>query len=154
MHTMKAKFTAKELHNVKPGYDKKEVVASFNAVVCKDGEIHNPVSATCYMGRSLNSSTVYCNVWIHGKVKDDWLSLSGSGQAGGYGYHRVSAAVGMALRSAGVELYGTPYTNGEEKKVNMNKKCSIHGVGDSAVEAAFKAICRAMGYRGKVKIIR
>lgn len=150
---LKAKFTKTETNNARYEYDKKERIDSFTAVVTKGGEISTPVSVKCYMGRSSSASVVYCNIWIHGsKAGGKSVSLSGSGSAGGWGYHKVSAAVDEALRSAGVQLYGSLYSRNE--KPDMKKTASISGVGDSAIEAALVAICRALGYRGKVRIVR
>jgi hypothetical protein len=148
---LKAKFTKTDTGNANYSYDKKELVYSRAAAVAKGGEIHTPVSVKCYMGRSNSASVVYCNVWIHAEAKAGYISLSGSGSAGGGGYHKISAAVDEALRSAGVQLYGSPYSNRE--KPNMKHTASISGVGDSAIEAALVAICRALGYRGKVKLV-
>lgn len=61
----------------------------------------------------------YSCVWI----SNDPNYASGSGSAGGYGYHRSSAAVADALTSAGIEL-----------------EHSISGVGSSAIEEALTAI--------------
>lgn len=69
---------------------------------------------------------------------------SGHGKAGGYGYHKESAAIAKALDSAGVELYGTAYTGRED--VDYTKRCYINGVGQSAVKGALFAIAHALGY--------
>jgi len=150
---LKAKLTKTDNSGANYSYEKKEQTDSYTATVAKGGEVHTPVVAKCYMGRSSSASVVYCNVWVHGKVKDQYISLSGSGSAGGCGYHKTSAAVDEALRSAGVQLYGSPYSNPGEKP-NMKETASISGVGDSAIEAALVAICRALGYRGKVRVVR
>lgn len=149
---LKAKFTKTDISNARYAYDKKELVYSRSAAVSKNGEVHTPVSVKCYMGRSSSASVVYCNIWIHAETKAGYISLSGAGSAGGYGYHKISAAVDEALQSAGVQLYGSPYARAE--KPDMKKPSSISGVGDSAIEAALVAICRALGYRGKVRIVR
>lgn len=64
-------------------------------------------------------------IWVH----SDELHTSGTGSAGGYGYHRPSAAASEAIRNAGFEL---------DK--------DISGVGESAIEQAVKAIAESAGY--------
>lgn len=58
------------------------------------------------------------------------LHQSGSGSAGGYGYHRPSAAVQEAATNAGFK-----FTR------------AFDGVGDSAVEEAVLAMAKALGHR-------
>lgn len=70
-----------------------------------------------------NSNTAA--IWVHAEE----LHTSGTGSAGGYGYHRPSAAAAEAIRNAGIEL---------DK--------DISGVGDTAIEQAVKAIAEAVGY--------
>ena len=76
---------------------KKELCAAYS-VICKGKEI---VCARSYMGKSVNSSVVYASIWVHGETY-----TAGTGKAGGYGYHKESAAFCDAIRSAGIELYG------------------------------------------------
>lgn len=45
-------------------------------------------------------SVAYAAVWINSET----LHASGTGKAGGYGYHKESAALGDALENAGVTL--------------------------------------------------
>lgn len=87
----------------------------------------------CWMGRSRNASVVYCTVWVWA----DRLYTSGHGTAGGYGYHKESAALGEAIRSAGIKLSE-----------------SISGVGDTAIGVAMLAIVRAVGYKGRTLLVR
>lgn len=65
------------------------------------------------------NSTCYACAWIHGKNK--WAY--GGGKAGGYGYHRASAAVAEAFNKAGVKF--------DE---------SFSGYGDEAMKKAIKAV--------------
>lgn len=67
----------------------------------------------------------YAAAWIHAKG----VYACGGGMAGGYGYHRSSAAVASALKDAGVNL-----------------SQPIGGVGESAIEGALYAIGVALGY--------
>lgn len=71
-------------------------------------------------------STSYACVWLWGKE----LYTAGGGKAGGYGYHRPSAAVEKALSGAGIALSE-----------------SIGGVGDTAIFEALAATAKAMGFR-------
>lgn len=87
-------------------------------------------------------SVAYCSLWIHG---DKYAR--GQGKAGGYGYHKQSAALMDAIRDAGITLTGDVY--GRDSK--SDKPASISGVGDSAMVDACQAIARAM--TGKRKFI-
>lgn len=69
-------------------------------------------------------SRAYASVWL--KVPGDWRG--GHGHAGGYGYHRGSAAVNRALKAAGVRLDD-----------------DIEGRGDSAYPGAIAAALVALG---------
>lgn len=108
----------------------KETVSSYNVIAVVKGRPVDVITCRVYMGRSRNSSTVYATVWLHGKE----YHASGSGQAGGYGYHKESAAVDTALRMAGVKL-----------------SRSIHGTGET--REALEATARALGYRGQLLTI-
>lgn len=68
-------------------------------------------------------SRAYACAWLH----YPGFYSSGSGMAGGYGYHRTSAAAGRALRAAGVSLSE-----------------DIDGRGDGAIRDAVEAIAQAM----------
>ena len=76
------------------------------------------------------TSVAYCCVWIHGENKPG----TGRGKAGGYGYHKESAALADALGDAGVIL--------DE---------SISGHGNRAMIDAIEAVARAV--TGKRKFI-
>ena len=84
------------------------------------------VDVRFYMGRSNSASTVYCSVWIRTADGD---FISGHGSAGGYGYHKTSAAFQDAIDSAGIKL-----------------EASVHGCGDRPMKRAMLAIARACGY--------
>ena len=81
--------------------------------------------ARCYMGRPASASTVYASIWI----QSSGIYTSGKGKAGGYGYHKESAAIGDAIKSAGIEL-----------------SKDIEGLGDGAIEEALKAIALSLGF--------
>lgn len=69
----------------------------------------------------------YCAMWVHDSKSD--THTSGTGSAGGYGYHKPSAAASEAIRNAG-------YTLSED----------ISGRGDQAISEAVKAIAESLGY--------
>lgn len=94
------------------------------------GEVVLPVRAWLY--QSPRGSVVYCSVRI--KTRDGRYT-SGAGNAGGYGYHKASAALGDALTSAGVRL-----------------DSAINGRGDSAMRDALRAVAEAAGYPGATVI--
>ena len=71
----------------------------------------------------------YCCIWIKTKMDYD----SGSGYAGGYGYHKPSTAVANAIQAAGY---------------NLSK--DISGVGDNAIIDALVAIAVLCGYEGQL----
>ena len=100
----------------------KELVKSYNVITDTLREI---IIARCYMGRSASASTVYASIWI----QSSGIYTSGKGKAGGYGYHKESAAIAAAIESAGISL---------DK--------DIFGVGDDAIYVALKAIARALGF--------
>lgn len=128
---MKAKL-GKENDNARNYGSEKETVNEKNLVTIYKGEICSPVRAAWYMGRSASASVVYCSIW----VRNIGFYTSGRGSAGGGGYHKESAALGEAIRSAGIEL-----------------DQAIDGCGDRAMDEALEAIGRALGYRGKMKIV-
>lgn len=69
----------------------------------------------------------YCCMWIHNSPTN--THISGAGSAGGYGYHKASAAFSDAVTDAGIGL-----------------KHDVSGCGDGAIEDALKAIGIALGY--------
>ena len=100
----------------------KELVKSYNVITDTLREI---IMARCYMGRSASTSTVYASIWIY----SGGTHTSGKGKAGGYGYHKESAAIGSAIESAGITL-----------------DQDIEGLGDGAINEALTAIARALGF--------
>ena len=117
------KATIKELADNGKNYGhKKELIQTFNVITDTLKEI---VTVRCYMGRSANASVVYASIWI---TAPDYHG-SGTGKAGGYGYHKPSAAIGGAIASAGIGL-----------------SKDISGVGNGAIHEALGAIAETMGY--------
>lgn len=76
------------------------------------------------------ASTNYACLWVYGDSHK-----AGSGKAGGFGYHRISAAVQEAINTAGYIL------SNED-----GKQASISGVGESAIKEALIAIAKYAGY--------
>lgn len=89
------------------------------------GQIANFIDVRFYMGRSSQSSVVYCFLWVHGGNK--WGS--GQGKAGGYGYDKFSAAFSDALSSAGISNTG------------------IDGVGETAIKQAIQEIAEYFNFQ-------
>lgn len=146
----------------------KETTDTRHLVAVKGKEVVDLITVRWYMGRSNQASVVYCCVWIHGSGQRYY---SGKGQAGGWGYHKYSAAFASALTSAGIELVGSPY-HGPERfitsssynretgeyiketvKQDFKKRCHIGGCGDNSIDDAMKAMALALGYK-KFSIIR
>ena len=90
------------------------------------------VQARFYWPGREGASNCYCCVWIHG----DDLHGSGGGKAGGYGYHKESAALEEALSAAGIRMSE-----------------GIGGRGDQAMLEALEVLARAV-IKGKRKIFR
>ena len=104
---------------------KKELIRTWNVIVNSDDGLKNIITARCYMGRSPSASTVYASIWIY----DEKHHTSGTGKAGGYGYHKASAAISEAIRSAGITLSE-----------------DISGRGDNAIEESLEAIAATLGF--------
>ena len=78
------------------------------------------------------SVNCYAVLWVSHKG----IYLSGSGVAGGHGYHKQSAAVSEAINNCGIEL--------SER---------MAGAGDGKIREAIEEIGKAFGYR-KLHIVR
>ena len=88
-----------------------------------DYRIENPV--VCRIYGTSSHKRIYACLWTYDRRNGNYVSRSGSGWAGGYGYHRPSAAVAEAIHHAGIDL--------DE---------DIGGRGDSAIKEACLAIAR------------
>jgi hypothetical protein len=84
----------------------KEMVSAYSVIGKINGELREVVTFREYMGRSASASVVYGSLWVHGA-----FHCSGKGSAGGYGYHKGSAALQDAITSAGLQLIGSPYAD-------------------------------------------
>lgn len=119
----------------------KETVNTMQVIARNNrGELASIVEARFYMGRSRSASNVYCSLWVH----HGDICTSGKGTAGGYGYHKESAALQGAINSAGIELYGDCYKRDGEDQ-DLEKRAYIGGVGSEAMRSALLAIARAAG---------
>ena len=90
-------------------------------------------------GRAIVTARTYCPgtvayacIWIGSTSRTPYAR--GTGKAGGYGYHKESAALAQAISDAGIQL-----------------SQSISGVGDKAMREACEAIARAVS--GKRRLI-
>lgn len=142
---MKAIITTPHQQNGKNYGDKKETCDTYNVIAYHKGEFYNVITCRTYMGRSSQASTVYASIWCHSRRES--IDCAGHGSAGGYGYHKSSAAIQDAISSAGIKLLGSAYgpRNGEVE--DLKKECHIGGVGEQAIEMALTAIGRALGYQ-------
>lgn len=107
----------------------------YKAIMIKEGKVEDLVDLRI----SSTSSAAYAVVWLYSpKVKDkdgqkirDAFWNNGSGRAGGYGYHRQSAAAESAFSRAGVQL-----------------SQGIGGCGDQAIREAVQAVGKALAPKG------
>ncbi len=76
------------------------------------------------------SSTSYCVAWIWKALNDESDTARGYGKAGGYGYHKASAAMHEALLRAGVKLQEP-----------------IDGRGDGVMTEALQALAEFLGVK-------
>jgi hypothetical protein len=136
-------------------YDNKEVIRHYHVIGLFEGSMIDFIDCRLYMGKSPCASIVYASIWVKGEptVREGAhpfrsvytacaLHVSGRGQAGGYGYHKPSAAIDAAIRSAGITLTRED-----------GKRADISGVGDEAIREALEAIARACGAQGEVMVL-
>lgn len=147
--TMKAVFDGKNQSNARNYSGEKETICSYQVIGKRNGALSSIVEARFYMGRSRNASTVYCALWVQGENY-----CSGTGKAGGYGYHKESAALAAAISSAGVALFGSNYSYWDkEAKPDFKKPARIGGCGCESMRMALRAIARAAGAKGQLLIV-
>lgn len=94
---------------------------SFELLTIKDGEIVELASARFYN----TDSRSYCCLWV--RLPNRYTS--GSAFSSGYGYHRESTALALAINKAGIKL-----------------DTSIGGKGDEEMKEALQAIATYLGY--------
>lgn len=103
-------------------------VKQYTAVVFNGKAAYDAVTLRIYA----TDAKSYCCLWVHDncswiKSCRDSYYRAASGSAGGYGYHRASAAAQEAINNAGITLSE-----------------DINGRGDTAIEDAVYAIASAM----------
>ena len=115
-----------------------------NRIVVVDdaGSKRRIVDCRFYMGRSSQASVVYCSIWLSGSIDSGLVWMSGSGQAGGWGYHKASAAMQRAITAAGFTL-----TEDDGKTPSP-----IDGRGDDAMRDAAIALAAALGFNDVILI--
>lgn len=90
--------------------------------------LETPIIARFYGGKK--GAAIHCCVWVKADTSANReIYTSGGGKAGGYGYHKSSAALSVALNYAGFTL-SEP----------------IDGRGDEAMNGALRACAVALGY--------
>jgi lambda repressor-like predicted transcriptional regulator len=122
----------------------------FGTLVCfVDGKEVDTVDIRTYWNpRGNGMQPVRASVWLSPADRSaEWLS--GTGSAGGCGYHKTSAAIAEALDNAGIELWGESYTRPLEK-VDYKKRVHPGGTGSHWYENAARAIAKAMGHKGRM----
>ena len=89
---------------------------------------------TLRLYRDKNGGTFYALFWLRvwDNSKKQYFCRDSFGRAGGWGYHKASAAAGSAFISAGIEL-------GE----------SINGCGDDAIKEALFTIAKSACEKGR-----
>ena len=140
---IKASIVKKESNARCP--DNKKLVSAYSLVVrLPSGDMREVITVRCYMGRSASASVIHAVMWV--KCADGhWTS--GSGHAGGYGYHKESAAIADAVKSAGIELKDLDRTDRKDRRFDLG------GTGGTYYPQVFEAIARAAGYRGRTLIV-
>lgn len=117
----KEKFSLSHRKEGKCQFDEWAALAPVFNEYSKKTELKTIVSLRLYY----TGTTSYACIWINGKQ----IHSHGSGSAGGYGYHKPSAAAAEAIRNAKFDL-----------------SIDISGVGDSAIEIAVLSIAKTVGY--------
>lgn len=127
MKKQTAKLPAENIETARNYSSEKETHNVMHVVAATRDGMRQIITCRFYSARSRGASVHHCSVWFTGKAS---RYGSGTGKAGGYGYHKDSAALAAALLAAGVTL-----------------GYSISGVGNSAMRDALRALAAALGYR-------
>jgi len=114
---MTATINGASKNNIAANRKEKHFTAQYSIVT---SDYSQPVILRLYGTQSTN----YACLWVNYKE----VHISGGGKAGGYGYHRASAAAQVAINNAGIVL-----------------SQDIDGRGEGAIQDALKAIARALG---------
>lgn len=122
---MKATFTKRSGGKFNPNFRKDNGFSgSFELLAVYKGQLVEIGSLRTYSPGTVS----YACLWIYDRKTD--THVSGTGNAGGYGYHKRSAAADEAIDNAGIVL-----------------SRRIDGAGDNAIKNALHAIGKALGYR-------
>lgn len=132
---MKAKFNPATKTNFTTSH-RSEGKCSFKSITVislsdkpwQDGAMPERITARIYGTGKRNTACLWVN--STSSKFPEGVHVSGSGKAGGYGYHRPSAALGEAIHNAGFALSE-----------------SISGRGESAMREALMAIAKALGVK-------
>lgn len=118
----KTKFTTSHRKEGKCFFNSYSIVTLDSAENNPQLKARTPVELRCYGTGAKN----FACLWVNASP----LHASGSGSAGGYGYHRTSAAVSEAIQNAGFTLSE-----------------SIGGVGEGAIRDALCAIADCLNLK-------
>ena len=145
---MKAIITTPHQQNGKNYGDSKETMDRYQVIAYHKGEFRSLITCRTYMARSSQAQVVYASIWVSAPSRPGKPEVyaAGHGSAGGYGYHKSSAAIQEAISSAGIKLYGSAYGPRHNEPEDFKKECHIDGVGEQAIEYALTAIAAALGY--------
>lgn len=122
---MKAIITKNE-HTGKIASNRKEKSFTRGYTVVAYGGKEQPIKELIDARIYQTNSRSYACIWVNSKP----VYISGGGHAGGYGYHKPSAALQAAIADAGIVL-----------------DASINGVGDGAMIEALLAVAAALGFK-------
>ena len=117
----KTKFTTSHRKEGKYYFD------SYSAII-PSKYYENAANAVVELRLYGTGSKNYACLWVHDS-SNSGIVTSGTGSAGGYGYHRPSAAAAEAIENAGITLSE-----------------DISGRGDGAIESAVFAIAKMLGH--------
>ena len=153
---MKAVMPVASVSNARNYGGEKEQIRGIKLIDKKTERV--VIDARWYMGKSASALNMHCSLWCMGTgAYEAAHSTSGKGTAGGYGYHKASAALASAITSAGITLYGSPYGHpvnqdtDKATKAMLKRAAHIGGCGDGSIDCALLAIAYAMGYREVIR---
>lgn len=144
--------TIGEMNQKKPARQESTPLSFVGSLIARDadGELRDVVTVRCYYSERGNGmQPVRASVWIATPRNSGKEWRTGRGNAGGCGYHKESAAIAEALDNAGILLWGNVYCYSSEKP-NFKKRVHFGGTGSSAYADIFKAVARAMGFKGRM----
>ena len=131
---MKATFTDRTEKFTVSHRKENRFTKQYTAIAINNGNAYDVVTLRLYS----TDSRTYAAVWAASNCCwDESIDIwkRGTGYAGGYGYHRGSAAAQEAIHNAGIDL-----------------DRDINGRGDQAIEEAVFAIARAVWSDERISI--